>query len=161
MGEPIRMELRMDPPCEDCKAKDAKIARLREGIGTDDGKAHLVARWFMDEAVRLLQAEIARLKNACAQHTKNIRTWMRPGFQSHCTDAMGIMANRAEIAEARVKELERERNHANDIADAAGRKIKELEEALKQAPCQLAISHEMGCPVAQAMKAKEASDGHM
>ena len=63
MGEPIRMELRMDPPCEDCKAKDAKIARLREGIGTDDGKAHLVARWFMDEAARLLQAEIARLRD--------------------------------------------------------------------------------------------------
>jgi len=31
MSEPIRMELRMDPPCEDCKAKDAKIARLRAG----------------------------------------------------------------------------------------------------------------------------------
>ena len=58
--------------------------------------------------------------------------------------------------EARVKELERERNHANDIADAAGRKIKELEEALKQAPCQLAISHEMGCPVVMAMDEKSA-----
>ena len=51
-------------------------------------------------------AEIARLTNACAQHTKNIRTWMRPGFQSHCTDAMMIMANRAEKAEARADELD-------------------------------------------------------
>ena len=34
---------------------------------------------------------------------------------------------RAEKAEARVKELERERDHANMVADAAAEKIKELQ----------------------------------
>ena len=32
MGEPIRTEMRQDPPCEDCAKKDAEIERLKARV---------------------------------------------------------------------------------------------------------------------------------
>ena len=81
--------------------REAENERLKSTRSEFVTRLHNAAAEIAD-----LKAEIERLKNACAQHTKNIRTWMRPGFNSHCTDAMMIVANRAEKSEARVKELE-------------------------------------------------------
>jgi hypothetical protein len=43
-----------------------------------------------------LKAKLADAEKNCAQHMKNIKTWMKEGFNGHCTDAMIIMAERAE-----------------------------------------------------------------
>jgi hypothetical protein len=74
-------------------------------------KAEREWREYQDVMAGLrLKAESERdqLRSSCDAHMKNIRTWMKPGFKSHCTDAMVIM-------EGRLTEAEAERDAARDI----------------------------------------------
>ena len=84
-----------------------------------------------DAEIEELKAKLAEAekgledhKRICNQHMKNIRTWMPEGFQSHCTDAMIIMADKRDEAQAACAKcgdaLEEVHRKAHEMCESVG-----------------------------------------
>jgi hypothetical protein len=81
----------------------------------EDRKALSLARLELDDVTADRNAATRaynQLRSACDTHMQNIRTWMQPGFKSHCTDAMMIMGSRVDDMRERAERAEADRDAA-------------------------------------------------
>ena len=115
----------------DCPKCGGPLDHVRSSVNTPswyclkcDGKPKtafdVIAKKDAEIAALKARVEELEVREAfCEQHMRNIKTWMRPGFNSHCTDAMLIMAGQRDEAQGRVKELEADRTEIDAIARLA------------------------------------------
>jgi len=107
------------------------LARGRE----IEQELHVVKAKLADAEQRItdLEAQLAEADKNCAQHMRNIKTWMKKGFNGHCTDAMIIMAERVEKAERDRDELRA--------------KLEKIQGEIDQGVSDLTGGQWRGCPV--------------
>lgn len=81
----------------------------------DDRKELSVVHLELDEVRAERDAAVQQLekfRTMCATHMQNIRTWMKPEFKSHCTDAMMIMGAHVDELRERAERAEADRDAA-------------------------------------------------